>query len=80
MINDLCRNCGLDKRHNGGDCRASKVTCHLCGNKGHYARVCLKGEKDKVVSKTTPAQIRNVDKQRRRRELKGTKINVLDPG
>ena len=62
-INDLCHNCGLDKKHNGGECRAKLVTCHICGIKGHYARVC---KQDKTVSKTTPAQVRNISKQKRR--------------
>lgn len=46
-----CLRCGLQKHSNLKDCRASQVTCHICGRVGHFQRVCTKSGYVTIINK-----------------------------
>ncbi|XP_061159755.1 uncharacterized protein K02A2.6-like [Syngnathus typhle] len=35
-----CYRCGRSPAHGKGQCPAKDVTCHTCGKRGHYSKVC----------------------------------------
>lgn len=46
-----CFRCGSERHTtNSPNCFAKSVTCHKCGKKGHYARVCQGGREQVVRS------------------------------
>ena len=40
---DTCYRCGKGKHQKAQDCKAVDATCRGCGKKGHFEKVCLKG-------------------------------------
>uniref|UniRef100_A0A3B3CEF0 Gypsy retrotransposon integrase-like protein 1 n=1 Tax=Oryzias melastigma TaxID=30732 RepID=A0A3B3CEF0_ORYME len=38
--NPQCHKCGSSSPHPKRECPANETTCHACGKKGHYIRVC----------------------------------------
>ena len=41
---DTCYRCGKGRHQKAQDCKAVDATCRGCGKKGHFEKVCLKGE------------------------------------
>ena len=46
-----CRKCGFPSHSSGISCPAEGKTCHNCGYRGHYSRVCEKPKKDEKRKK-----------------------------
>ena len=43
LLPDTCYRCGKGRHQKAQDCKAVEATCRGCGKKGHYEKVCLKG-------------------------------------
>ena len=43
LLPDTCYRCGKGRHQKAQDCKAVEAMCRGCGKKGHYEKVCLKG-------------------------------------
>lgn len=48
-----CYRCGKTPAHGKWQCPAKEVTCHTCGKKGHYSKVCKSAKAVHVVESST---------------------------
>ena len=48
-----CYRCGKAPAHRKWQCPAKEVTCHTCGKKGHYSKVCKSAKAVHVVETST---------------------------
>ena len=53
--NDICRNCGQKKDHDGQQCRAVGVECFKCSKVGHFGRMCQSKDKPNANTNSTTA-------------------------
>ena len=51
--NFVCYFCGGKERHKRSSCPARNATCKNCSRKGHFAKVCLSANQDKLSAATS---------------------------
>ena len=43
LLTDICWRCGKGRNQKGKPCKAVEAVCRNCSIKGHYEKVCMKG-------------------------------------
>lgn len=78
-----CFRCGSDKHlANDKNCPAAKVTCRLCGKKGHFARVCKTASevREVVVPDVTVLCVDNIQQSAAANDKITCEVNIEAPG
>ena len=57
LLPDTCYRWGKEATKKAQDCKAVDTTCRGCGKKGHYEKVCLKGEMLHTLSESSTGQL-----------------------